>query len=155
MYWCSIFFYTPPPPSLSKEYLENVILYIIFVADIVCEATLFMWTNLVHITILLVVWIKTAPHDNQFCTILHKIACYVEQFYHVKQCHIAPHCFIQGGFFSLGLPLKCQSTEKLIQARLGVSRAIYVTVDLPNLGFTYTDTSTAPFLPTKEFLQFG
>ena len=70
----------------------------------------------------------------------------------VTLLHIASYRVV---FFSLGLPLKCQSTEKLIQARLGVSRAIYVTVDLPNLGFTYTDTSTAPFLPTKEFLQFG
>ena len=41
------------------------------------------------------------------------------------------------GFFSLGLLLKCLSTEKLIQARLGVSRTIYVNVDSPNLGFPY------------------
>ena len=40
-------------------------------------------------------------------------------------------------FFSLGLPVKCPSTEKIIQARLGVSRTIYVNVDLPNLGFPY------------------
>ena len=40
-------------------------------------------------------------------------------------------------FFSLGLPLKSVSTEKLIKARLGVSRTIYVNVDSPNLGFPY------------------
>ena len=40
-------------------------------------------------------------------------------------------------FFSLGLPLKCLSTEKLIWARLGVSGPIYVNVDSPNLGFPY------------------
>ena len=40
-------------------------------------------------------------------------------------------------FFSLGLPLKFLSTEKLIWARLGVSRTIYVNVDSPNLGFPY------------------
>ena len=32
---------------------------------------------------------------------------------------------------------KVQSTKKLIYARLGVSRTIYVNVDTPNLGFTY------------------
>ena len=34
-------------------------------------------------------------------------------------------------------PLKAPITEKLIQARLGVSRTIYVNADLPNLGFQY------------------
>ena len=33
--------------------------------------------------------------------------------------------------------LKVLSTNKLIKARLGVSRTIYVNVDSPNLGFTY------------------
>ena len=42
-----------------------------------------------------------------------------------------------GWFFTLGLPLKVQSTEKLILSRLGVSRTIFVNVDSPNLGFTY------------------
>ena len=42
-----------------------------------------------------------------------------------------------GCFFSLGLPLKCLSTKKLILASLGVSRRIYVNVDSPNLGFPY------------------
>ena len=40
-------------------------------------------------------------------------------------------------FFTLGLPLKVHSTNKLILARLGVSRTIYVNVDSPNLGFPY------------------
>ena len=40
-----------------------------------------------------------------------------------------------GCFFPLGLPLKCLSTEKLIYARLGVSRTIYVNVDSPHLVF--------------------
>ena len=43
------------------------------------------------------------------------------------------------GVFSLGLPLKCLSTEKLILASLGVSRRIYVNVDSPNLGFPYSN----------------
>ena len=34
-------------------------------------------------------------------------------------------------------PLKILSTKKLIQARLGVSRTIYVNVDSPNLGVPY------------------
>ena len=38
---------------------------------------------------------------------------------------------------SVLLPLKVCSTEKLILARLGVSRTIYVNVDSPNLGFPY------------------
>ena len=38
-------------------------------------------------------------------------------------------------FFSLVPPLKFPSIEKLIYARLGVSRTIYVNVDSPNLGF--------------------
>ena len=44
---------------------------------------------------------------------------------------------IQGVFFSLVPPLKVLSTKKLIWAKLGVSRPIYVNVDSPNLGFTY------------------
>ena len=40
-------------------------------------------------------------------------------------------------FFSLVSPLKVLSTNKLIKARLGVSRPIYVNVDSPNLGFPY------------------
>ena len=40
-------------------------------------------------------------------------------------------------FFSLGLPLKVLCTDKLIQARLGVSGTIYVNVDSPNLDFPY------------------
>ena len=40
-------------------------------------------------------------------------------------------------FFSLVPPLKVESTEMLIYARLGVSRPIYVNVDSPNLGFPY------------------
>ena len=43
---------------------------------------------------------------------------------------------IQGVFFT-GAPLKVPSTEKLIKARLGVSRTIYINVDSPNLGFSY------------------
>ena len=46
-----------------------------------------------------------------------------------------------GFFSSLGLPLKVLSTEKLIWARLGVSRTIYVNVDSPNLGFPYFNFS--------------
>ena len=42
-----------------------------------------------------------------------------------------------GCFFSLVPPLKVPSTKKLIQARLGVSRPIYVNIDTPNLGFPY------------------
>ena len=37
-------------------------------------------------------------------------------------------------FFLTGTPPK---NSKLIKARLGVSRPIYVDVDSPNLGFTY------------------
>ena len=38
-------------------------------------------------------------------------------------------------FFKLDLLLKVPSTKKLIKAKLGVSRTIYVNVDSPNLGF--------------------
>ena len=44
---------------------------------------------------------------------------------------------IQGIHISLVPPLKVQGTKKLIWARLGVSRPIYVNVDSPNLGFPY------------------
>ena len=47
-----------------------------------------------------------------------------------------PFWYIQGVFFNW-YPLKVLSTKKLILARLGVSRPIYVKVDTPNLGFTY------------------
>ena len=40
-------------------------------------------------------------------------------------------------FFLTGTPYKVLSTERLIQARLGVSRTIYVNVDSPTLGSTY------------------
>ena len=56
-------------------------------------------------------------------------------------------CFVREGFdtvaaivqgvLSLVSPLKVQSSKKLILARLGVSRLIYVNVDSPNLGFLY------------------
>ena len=44
---------------------------------------------------------------------------------------------IQGVLFFTGTPLKVLSAKKLIWARLGVSRPIYVNVDTPNLGFPY------------------
>ena len=47
------------------------------------------------------------------------------------------YLYIYRVIFSLVPPLKVQSTEKLILARLGVSRTIYVNVDSPNLGFPY------------------
>ena len=47
------------------------------------------------------------------------------------------HVTSTGCFFTLGLPLKVPSTNKLIYARLGVSRTTYVNVDSPNLGFPY------------------
>ena len=60
-------------------------------------------------------------------------------------CTIAHYCplatdftiahIIQGVFLT-GTPPK-KSTKKLIYARLGVSRPIYVAVDSPNLGFPY------------------
>ena len=42
-----------------------------------------------------------------------------------------------GWFFYLALPQQVPSTEKLINARLGVSRTMYVNVDSPNIGFPY------------------
>ena len=45
------------------------------------------------------------------------------------------------GVFLLVLPLKVLSTKKLILARLGVSKTIYVNVDSPNLGFRYFNLS--------------
>ena len=36
-----------------------------------------------------------------------------------------------------GVYFHCPSTEKLIEAGLGVSRTIYVNVDSPDLGFPY------------------
>ena len=47
--------------------------------------------------------------------------------------HMHNFATIQGDFF----PLKVPSTKKLILARLGVSRPIYVNVDSPNQGFPY------------------
>ena len=44
---------------------------------------------------------------------------------------------LQGGFSLVVLPLKVISTNKLIWARLGVSRPIYVNVDSPSLGLPY------------------
>ena len=44
-----------------------------------------------------------------------------------------------GCFVFTGTPLKVLSTKKLIWARLGVSRPIYVNVDSSNLGFPYFD----------------
>ena len=44
---------------------------------------------------------------------------------------------VQGVFFTLGLPQNVQKTTKLIWARLGVSRTIYVNVDSPSPGLPY------------------
>ena len=52
----------------------------------------------------------------------------------LRELHSA--VIIKGVFFT-GTPLKVTSTEKLIYARLGVSRPIYVNVDSPNRGFPY------------------
>ena len=46
-------------------------------------------------------------------------------------------CTLIQGVFLTGTPLKVPSTKKLIQARLGVSRTIYVNVDSPDPGFPY------------------
>ena len=46
-------------------------------------------------------------------------------------------CLPDTGCFSLGLPLKVLNTNKLIEAKLDVSRMIYVNVDSPNLDFPY------------------
>ena len=63
---------------------------------------------------------------------------------YIHICSKMKHESIQSDFessyrvlFSLGLPLKCLSTKKLIKARLGVSGPIYVNVDSPHLGFPY------------------
>ena len=53
------------------------------------------------------------------------------------QTHVRNLTNVQGVFFFTGTPPKVQSTKKLIKARLGVSRLIYVNVDSPNLGFPY------------------
>ena len=45
--------------------------------------------------------------------------------------------YIHAVFYVTVAPLKVLSIEKLISARLGVSRTIYVHVDSPNLGFPY------------------
>ena len=52
--------------------------------------------------------------------------------------HATVHvCVCRGCFFTLGIPLKVVSTNKLIWARLGVTRMTYVNVDSPNLGSSY------------------
>ena len=50
-------------------------------------------------------------------------------------------CIRTGCFYHWASPLKYRSTEKLIWARLGVSRTIYVNVDSPKLGFPYFNFS--------------
>ena len=54
---------------------------------------------------------------------------------HLQWTPVADRSVSYRVIFFTGTPLK--STEKLIWARLGVSRPIYVNVDSPNLGFTY------------------
>ena len=46
------------------------------------------------------------------------------------------HFFIQSVFLT-GTPPKSSKYKKLIKARLGVSRPIYVNIDSPNLDFPY------------------
>ena len=58
----------------------------------------------------------------------------------VNECQIKIEKHLEeytGCFFFTGTPLTVPSTKKLIYARLGVSRPIYVNVDSPNLGFPY------------------
>ena len=54
---------------------------------------------------------------------------------HLQWTPVADRSVSYRVIFFTGTPLK--STEKLIWARLGVSRPIYVNVDSPNLGFPY------------------
>ena len=55
----------------------------------------------------------------------------------LKYCKVCKFLLQKYGvFFTLDLPLKVPSTNKLILARLGVSRMIYANVDSPNLGFS-------------------
>ena len=55
-------------------------------------------------------------------------------------------------FFQLVPPLNVLSTKKLILARLGVSRQVYVNVDSPNLGFPYLNLFRGG--PVKNTLYF-
>ena len=75
------------------------------------------------------------PHGRPLSFELLKIQQQRGRF--INAIKIKHHLIKQGkiqGVFSLGLPRKVLSTEKLILARLVVSRTIFVNVDLSNLG---------------------
>ena len=63
--------------------------------------------------------------------------CDIRKRFNTNKC---PTVKVHGDFLS-GPPIKVLSTRKLTQARLGVSRTIYVNVDSPNLGFPYFNYS--------------
>ena len=74
-------------------------------------------------------WMLTRKQLSEADTFQQKCSCSVHlSWVFLKSSHIQ-------GVFSSSLvpPLKVPSTKKLIQARLGVSRTIYVNVDTRNL----------------------
>ena len=93
----------------------------------------------------IVIWLQCSI-SNTNCSPVFKVCCLLLNS--VQFCVFCDRCIqtrrqcskcfhYTGCFFSLGLPLKFPSTEKLIWARLGVSGTIYVNVDSPNLGFPH------------------
>ena len=71
--------------------------------------------------------VPTQPPEEQDIFVVHKELCLTP----IGDQEITVCSFL------LWYPRKVPSTNKLIQARLGVSRMIYVNVDSPNLGFQY------------------
>ena len=54
-----------------------------------------------------------------------------------------------------GVYFHCLSTEKLIEAGLGVSRTIYVNVDSPDLGFPYFNFLGGYQLKNTLYIFYG
>ena len=81
------------------------------------------------------IWFSSVPHDFNPCFKAKISNC--NKRWCMNWSEIPEYKKNKQGDFFAGAPKKVLNTEKLIWARLGVSRAIYVNVYSPNLGFPY------------------
>ena len=83
-------------------------------------------------------WVPKWESTSQQCYAAHALLGHFK-FFNVPWLSFWARSISLFGCFFHRYPPKVPSTNKLILARLGVSRPIYVNIDSPNLGFPYFD----------------
>ena len=90
---------------------------------------------------------------TDYCSLLPNVKFKFKPVYsHVRETLVLNKLLSYRVFFLTGTPLKILSTNKLIQARLGVSWPIYVNVDSANIGFPYC---VIAYLPQSVNIVFS